>query len=121
MKKILVVDDELRIRELFQEELQDEGYSVDIADGGKPALDMVKQARPDLMIVDIRMPDMTGLELIEEVRKIHQDLPIIVCTALRALQDDYTIWESQVSSFLSKPVELEELRAKVAEAIGPAE
>jgi len=64
---------------------------------------------------------MTGLELMQEVRKEHKDLPMIVCTALRALQDDYTIWESQVSAFLAKPVDLDELISKVREIIGPAE
>lgn len=121
MKQILVVDDEKNIRQLFQEELIDEGYQVAVASGGREALEKIAARVPDLMIVDIRMPDMTGLELIEEVRKTHPDLPIIICTALRALQDDYTIWESQVAAFLPKPVDLDELKAKVAECLGPGE
>lgn len=121
MKQILVVDDEKNIRQLFQEELIDEGYQVAVADSGKEALAKLAQRKPDLMIVDIRMPEMTGLELLQEIRRSHKDIPIIVCTALRALQDDYTIWESQVSAFLAKPVDLDELKAKVAEIIGKAE
>lgn len=121
MKQILVVDDEKNIRQLFQEELIDEGYQVAVASGGREALEKIAARIPDLMIVDIRMPDMTGLELIEEVRKTHPDLPILICTALRALQDDYTIWESQVAAFLPKPVDLDELKAKVAECLGPGE
>jgi CheY-like chemotaxis protein len=121
MKHILVVDDEKNIRQLFQEELIDEGYRVMVASGGQEALERIAEQVPDLMIVDIRMPDMTGLELMEEVRKEHKDLPMIVCTALRALQDDYTIWESHVAAFLAKPVDLEELKSKVVECIGPPE
>ena len=120
MKRILVVDDEKNIRQLFQEELLDEGYQVMVADGGKQALEKIASRPPDLVIVDIRMPDMTGLELMEEIRKTYKDMPMIVCTALRALQDDFTIWESQVSAFLAKPVDLDELKQKVKECIGPA-
>lgn len=121
MKQILVVDDEKNIRQLFQEELIDEGYRVAVASGGKEALEKIEKRTPDLIIVDIRMPDMTGLELMEKVREKYKDLPMIVCTALRALQDDYAIWEAQVSGFLAKPVDLDELKAKVVECIGPAE
>jgi CheY-like chemotaxis protein len=121
MKQILVVDDEKNIRQLFQEELLDEGYVVTVADGGREALEKIAARKPDLVIVDIRMPDMNGLELMQEIRKDYQDLPIIVCTALRALQDDYTIWESQVSAFLAKPVDLDDLKQRVKDCIGPAE
>ncbi len=118
MKQILVVDDEKNIRRLFQEELIDEGYQVAVASGGREALEKIAARVPDLMILDIRMPDMTGLELLEELRATHPDLPVIVCTALRALQDDYTVWESRIAAFLPKPVDLDELKAKVAACIG---
>jgi len=121
MKHILIVDDEKNIRQLFQEELIDEGYQVTVADGGRKALESIAARPPDLAILDIRMPDITGLELMEEIRKTHPDLPIIVCTALRALQDDFTIWESRVSAFISKPVDLDDLKQKVKDCIGPAE
>ena len=121
MKHILVVDDEKNIRQLFQEELLDEGYAVTVADSGEQALEKIANKEPDLVIVDIRMPGMNGLELMEEIRKDKADLPIIVCTALRALQDDFSIWEAHVSAFLSKPVDLDELKEKVKHCIGEAE
>lgn len=118
MKSILVVDDEARIRELFADELEDAGYKVVTADTADEAISMMSFGKPDLLILDIRMPGKTGLEMIEELRQTNPDLPIIVCTALRGLHDDYTMWEGHVQAYLTKPVDMAELRAKVKEAIG---
>jgi DNA-binding response OmpR family regulator len=118
MARILVVDDEKNIRTLFEAELTDEGYEVDTASGGEEALRKFRSDGADLLIVDIRMPDMTGLELMEKIRAVNMRVPIIVCTALKALEDDYTIWESQISAFLAKPVDLDDLKAEVKKALG---
>jgi len=118
MARILVVDDEKNIRTLFQMELEEAGYEVETAAGGEEALRAMKSARIDLFIIDIRMPDMTGLELMQRIREREPKVPIIVCTALKALENDYTIWESHVDAFLPKPVDLEDLKSKVAKALG---
>lgn len=120
MKRILVVDDEEMIRELFSDELSDAGYRVITAESAEDALDKMSFGMPDLIILDIRMPGKTGLELLEDVRRNSANVPVIICTALRGLHDDYTIWEGHVAAYLNKPVDLNELRAKVQEAIGPA-
>lgn len=120
MKSILVVDDEAAIRELFADELEDAGYRVVAAASAEEALEKMSFGRPDLVILDIRMPGKTGLELVAELRAMYKDLPIIVCTALRGLHDDYTLWEGHVAAYLTKPVDMNELRAKVKEAIGGA-
>jgi len=118
MARILVVDDEKNIRTLFEAELTDEGHQVVTAADGREALDEFKKNGADLLIIDIRMPDMTGLDLMERIRSMSLTVPIIVCTALKALENDYTIWESQVSAFLAKPVDLEDLKAEVKKALG---
>ncbi len=118
MKSILVVDDEEHIRLLFQDELTDEGYHVRTAASAREGWEKLKERMPDLVILDIRMPEQSGLEMLEELRQRYPHLPIIMCTALKALQDDYTIWESQVAAFVSKPVDLDDLIVKVQDAIG---
>jgi two-component system, NtrC family, response regulator AtoC len=118
MKRILVVDDEKNIRALFREELEDEGYEVTCASSGREALDKVAEQTPDLILLDVRMDDMTGLEVLDVIRKARPNLPVIMCTAVRGLEDDFTMWDAQVSDYITKPVDLDDLRTKVKKAIG---
>jgi len=118
MKHILLVDDEDNILVLFEDELTEAGYRVTTAGSGPEALRLLEQDVPDLVILDIRMPGMHGVEVLEKIREKHEDLPIIMCTALQGMRDDFTVVESKVSGYLTKPVDLDELRAKVKEAIG---
>src|SRR5262245_57013545 len=101
MSRILVVDDEKNIRGLFRDEFEEEGYKVDIAGSGKEALQKIAAGAPDLVILDIRMEDMTGLEVLAELRKTHEKLPVIMCTAVRHLQDDFTVWDAHVSDYIT--------------------
>lgn len=117
MKRILVVDDEKNIRTLFRDELEEDGYEVETAGSGQEALDKVHQRTPDLIVLDIRMEDMTGLEVLEEIRKTNETLPVIMCTAVRGLQDDFTVWDSKVSDYITKPVDLDILKDKIKKAL----
>jgi CheY-like chemotaxis protein len=116
MKRILVVDDEEAIRQLYQEELSEAGYQVELAANGAEALRKVEKARPDLMTIDIRMPGMDGIELLGRVRETHQDLPIIICTAYGDFKSDFGTWASD--AFLTKSADLQELKRKVHELLG---
>jgi DNA-binding response OmpR family regulator len=69
------------------------------------------------VVLDIRMADMTGLEVLEAIRREHQTLPVIMCTAVRGLQDDFTVWDAHVSAYITKPVDLDELKEKIATAL----
>jgi two-component system response regulator (stage 0 sporulation protein F) len=113
MKRILVVDDEEAIRELYREELVEAGYQVDVAPDGLRALEMVEQAPPDLMTIDIKMPGMDGIELLRRVRQIHRNLPIIICTAYGDFRRDFGTWASD--AYLTKSADLAELKSRVQE------
>ena len=117
MKHILVVDDEEHILTLFEDELTDAGYRVTTTDSGKGALQCIEGAEPDLVVLDIRMPDMHGLEVLEKIRDNHKDLPVILCTAVHGLKDDYTVWDARVSAYLTKPIDLDDLVYKVQEVL----
>jgi DNA-binding response OmpR family regulator len=117
MKKILVVDDEKNIRILFRDELEEAGYEVELAESGNEALAKIDVSPPDLVILDIRMADMTGIEVLRAIRDKHTGLPVIMCTAVRGLRDDFTIWDAEVFAYLTKPVDLDDLKEKVRLAL----
>ncbi len=116
MRNILVVDDEEAIRLLYQEELREDGYQVNVAASGEEALGMALQARPDLMTIDIKMPGMDGIELLRRVREVYRDLPIIICTAYGDFKLDFGTWASD--AYLTKSADLTELKRKIRELLG---
>jgi CheY-like chemotaxis protein len=117
MASILIVDDEPNIRRLFRDELEEEGYTIEQAGDGAEALAVLDKADFDLVILDLRMPEVNGLEFLERARKVRPHLPVIVCTAVRGMESDFDLWASQVSAVLNKPVDLDLLRAEVRKAL----
>ncbi len=110
METILVVDDDKNFRLLLEAELTLEGYEVELADNGLAALKKIKEGAPDLVILDLKMPDLHGLEVLKTIREKNKELPVIICTAYEKMQDDYTIWSGGVAAYLTKPLDLENLK-----------
>jgi CheY-like chemotaxis protein len=119
MKKILVADDEANIRLLLEEVLSEEGYQVMTAATGREALRRILKDQYDLLIFDIKMPEMNGLELVEKIRELKKDTPVIICSAYKHLQDDYVVGTSGVTAYITKPVNLIELKEKVKQCLNP--
>jgi len=111
MKKILVVDDEENIRFLYQEELEEEGYTVDVAAHGQEALEKVNAFQPDLVTLDIRMPGMDGVETLRKIREVQRDLPVILCSAYGEYKQDLTTWASD--AYVIKTSDLTELKGTI--------
>ena len=108
MKRILVVDDEEGIRQLYKEELEDEGYEVELAERGEEALEKISKAKPDAVILDLKMPGMGGLEVLERIREQDKDLPVIISTAYGEYKSDLTTWASD--AYIVKSADLTELK-----------
>jgi two-component system response regulator (stage 0 sporulation protein F) len=81
MAKILIVDDEEHIRFLYSEELTEAGYEVITADSGYKLLERIDEEKPDLVVLDIKMVDYNGLDLLQDIRNKYYDLPVVLCTA----------------------------------------
>jgi len=118
MKRILIAEDEEVLREVFKDELAEEGYGVVEARDAKGTLESLKKEKVDLLILDIKLPDMSGLKLLEMIRKNYPALPIIVCTAYDSFKTDYEIWAGQIADYIVKPVDLEVLKEKIGKIIG---
>jgi len=117
MAKILVVDDEPNIRRLFRDELEDEGHTIDQAEDGQEALNALEKTDYDLVLLDLRMPKVNGIEFLENARETRPNLPVIVVTAVRGIESDYDLWASHVSAIVNKPVDLDELKEQVDKAL----
>ena len=112
-EKILVVDDEDIIRESLSYILKKEKYEVDEASNGRIAFNMLKETSYDLVITDIEMPEMKGIELLEEVKKINLQTNTIVITAYGSMETAIASLRSGASDYILKPVEFDELLIKV--------
>ena len=110
---LLIAEDEAASRFLYQEELAEEGYEVLTAENGLQALGILEDRHVDLLMTDIKMPDMHAMELIPRVRVEHADLPIIVASAFKGMEDDFTLKEANVSAFFAKPVNMDALKIQV--------
>jgi two-component system, response regulator, stage 0 sporulation protein F len=110
---ILIAEDEAASRFLYTEELAEEGYEVLTAENGLQVLGILEDRPVDLLMTDIKMPDMHAVEMIPKVREDHPDLPIIVASAFRGMENDFTMKESNISAFFSKPVNLDALKIQV--------
>jgi DNA-binding response OmpR family regulator len=116
MKKIMVVDDEESIRFLFKEELEEEGFRVELARNGREALEKVPVFRPDLITLDIKMPVMDGIEALKRIRETDRHLPIILCSAYGEYKHDVTTWASD--AYVVKCADLTELKATIRRLLG---
>ena len=113
MKTILVVDDEQNIRFLYKEELEDEGYQVSVAATGEEALKILDTKTPDLIVLDIKMPGMDGIELMRKIEEDKGDIPIVLCSAYGRYKQDFRVWASD--AYVVKSADLTELKLTVKE------
>lgn len=112
-KQILIVDDEPAILRLVRVKLESDGYAVLTASRGEEALQMLQVDRPDLVILDLMMPEMDGTETLRRIRSRSQ-LPVIMLTALGSDREKVKNLESGADDFVTKPFNPDELAARVA-------
>jgi len=117
MARILIADDDAASCELFAEVLEREGYQVDQVQTGDEALSRLPEKLYDLLLVDVRMPGMTGLEVTRAVRKEYPCMPILVMTAFGSMETAVEAIHEGAFDFISKPMNLEELKKTVARAL----
>jgi CheY-like chemotaxis protein len=116
MKKILVVDDEANIRELFKEELEEMGYAVTTVPDAVKALALLDTAKFDLITLDMRMPDMDGIEALRKMKERNSALPVIICTAYEEYKHDFGSWCSD--AYVVKSADMSQLRDTVKKILG---
>lgn len=116
MKKILLVDDEESIRLLYREEFEDDGYTVVGAKDGEEALEKFKADPPDLVILDIQMPGMNGIEVLRQMKMMNPHIPVILSSAYHEYKQDLGAWASD--EYVVKSADIDELKKAVRRLIG---
>jgi two-component system, NtrC family, response regulator AtoC len=111
--KILIVDDDVDALELMEELFESKGYDPLTASNGIEALNLVRDEDPDMVITDIRMPDMDGMQLLEELSKRHPQIPVIMVTAHGTIEAAVEAIKMGAKDYILKPLRLDEILAKV--------
>ncbi len=114
---ILVVDDDTDIQKLICMRLNAAGYKTVSAQNGLEALALIEQQQPDLVLTDMRMPDMDGMALLEAIRRKHVTLPVIMLTAHGSIPDAVKVTQQGAFGFLTKPFDSQNLLQQVADAL----
>ncbi len=116
---ILIVDDELLIRDLLYDFFQGQGWRISVAENGEKALEILRSKQIDLVLTDIKMPQMDGLTLTSEVRESYPDIPVVLMTGYPSVESAVTALRNKVADYITKPFNINQLfkivQAKVKE------
>ncbi len=116
MKNILVVDDEENIRKLYKEEFEEMGYGVTTAPDGAQALSAMDSAKFDLVVLDMRMEGMSGIETLRKMMEKSKALPVVISSAYEEYKQDFASWASE--AYIVKSADTSALRDTVKKILG---
>ena len=108
--KILIVDDDPNILRLYKEELEEDGYLIVTATNGQEAMEQFEKETPDLVTLDILLPDVDGIKLLRQMKEKRPRLPVIMSTAYD-YRDDFAVWASE--AYIVKSADLTELKSTI--------
>src|SRR5512140_3082253 len=115
--RVLVVDDEHLIRWSLEQNLKKQGYEVLTAGNGEDALKMVRDEQPDLVLLDIQLPGITGLEVLEKIKEIDEDIIVIMVTAHGGLETAVNTMRLGAYDYINKPFNLDEMSIVIRKAL----
>ena len=112
---ILVTDDEEIAQQFLSHIIRREGYEVEIAENGARALELIKEHKFSLILLDIEMPDMDGIEVLKIIRKTHSksELPVIMATAMDSSDDMVKALDAGANDYMTKPLDIAVLLARI--------
>jgi CheY-like chemotaxis protein len=115
MEKVLCVDDDLSLLRLYEEELAEEGYEVVLAKDGKEAIARFEKESPQVVVMDIRMPVMDGIEALTNLLGRDRQVPVILNTAYPQYRENFMTWGAE--AYVIKSSDLTELKQKIREVL----
>ena len=119
MSKILLVEDDSNQAILYQQELEADGYEVVLAGNGREAIQKVEEDKPDLIVMDVSMPGMDGIEAMGRILSEHNSLPVILNTAYSSYKDNFLSWSAD--AYVIKSSDLKELKTAIEKLLDKGE
>lgn len=113
-KNILIVDDDKFILNIFCRILQKQGYNVDVVETGQETLEKMNEKKYDLVLIDVNLPDVNGIDLVSKINSINPNIIKIILTGFPSIEDATNSMDQGVAAYLVKPVKSEELIALIA-------
>ncbi len=111
--QVLLVEDDASLAQGLQTSLKREGFIVNHLSEGKQAINSIASAEPDIVVLDLGLPDMDGQEVLKEIRRRNAELPVLILTARNSIEDKVTGLDSGADDYLAKPFEIDELLARL--------
>lgn len=118
-KKILVIDDEPGIRGLLATILERKGYAVLLAENGRKGLDLFRRERPDLIVLDLKMPEMDGITVLQDIRAVTEETPVVILTGAGTDQAEKQARELGAAEFIEKEFSLHRLGETLLRLLSP--
>ena len=115
MARLLVADDDKNLAILYEQELSDEGYQVDVVNDARSAIERVEKDPPDLLVLDIQMPGMDGIEALSHILGKNNQLPVILNTAYSNYKDNFMTWSAD--AYVVKSSDLTELKTTIQDIL----
>ncbi len=117
MSEILVVDDDAQLRQSFAKLLGEEGYTVRMALSGEAGIAAVEEKLPDLVVLDVRLPGVDGLEALERIQKIDAKLPVVIMTAFGTTETAIEATKQGAFDYVLKPFDIPEMLKVIGQAV----
>lgn len=114
---ILVVDDEKGVSELFHRILKEDEYTVLTANSGKEALELVEKKSPDLVILDLKLPDMSGIQVLHRLKKINENIEVIIITGYGTIKTARMAMRLKAYDYITKPFDINYIKALIKDAL----
>jgi DNA-binding NtrC family response regulator len=118
---ILVVDDEILIRDLLYDFFQDQGWNIAVAESAEKALELLKSRQIDLVLADIKMPGMDGLELTSEIHQSYPKLPVVLMTGFPSVETAVAALRKKAADYITKPFNINQLYKLVLSLVAERE
>jgi DNA-binding response OmpR family regulator len=111
--KVLVVEDEVKVSNFIMRGLEEEGYTVEVAEDGKRGLDLIRSKAYDIVLLDLMIPELDGLEVLKEMRRDEIETPVLIITAKSTKEDVIKGLDTGSDDYLTKPFSFDELLARI--------
>ena len=117
MNKLLIIDDDEALRETLKLYFKNDGFEIFVADGGKSGLNKLKEVNPDVVLCDIKMPDMSGLEVLDKIKEFDESIQVIMITAFNDVNSTISAMQKMAFDYITKPLDIPSLKIKLKKAL----